>query len=317
MSAARVSLGSATAPGGGALAAAPAGRARRLLGWLATHRRAIGYAAFSATVFLLALLYTLPHDLIARRAIDRATMHAPVDIEFREASFAFPNGYHFQGLRLSARERPDLPLLLEELTLRALLLRLLFGERAVAFRGSLFGGELTGDAVARGAGAAVELAIQDLDLGRASPSFLAPPARITGRASLGLVLSGDGVTIRSAEGEARLSVRGLRLEKLQAHGITLPNLSFEELDGQARIRAARLEVEELRARGPELGFRLSGDILLREPLEQSVLNLELAIDVPPEAPPAVKMATALLPPKPTSQPARWSLRGTPARPSIK
>jgi type II secretion system protein N len=313
MSAARAT----TATGG----AAPEGRARRLRTWLDENRRAVGYAAFTAAVFLVALVATLPHDLIARRALDRATAGAPLGIAFREVGFAFPNGYRFDGLVVTGEEFPDARLAIDSMTVRAALGGILTGAPGASFTGELFGGEVTGTAVERGSGAEVELRVEDLDLARATsgllPEIAQPPARIAGRADVDLELAGDGRTTRSSEGRIRFDVRGLALTKVAVQGITLPDLSFTTTTGQAEIKGTRLAIESFRAEGPEVEVGLSGDVLLREPVEQSVLNLELRLETAPNAQPAIRMATAFLPPRPAGQAQRWTVRGTLAVPTVK
>jgi type II secretion system protein N len=313
VSAARAIATAAPAPGGD-------GRAPRLRGWLRANRRPLGYAAFTAAVFLIALAYSLPHDLIARRALDGALRDAPIDVAFREVGFAFPNGYRFRDLTLTGG-LPDARISLEAMTVRAPLRSLVTGVAAADFSGELFGGEMSGSAAENGAGAAaVELHVEDMDLARAALALfpaLAPPSAVAGRADVDLSLSGDGRTTRSSAGTLAFAVRDLALSRLVVQGITLPDLAFTEVTGAAAIQGTRLELRELRADGPEADLALSGDVLLREPIEQSVLNLDLVVEVAPNAQPAVRMATAFLPPRPAGQAQKWAVRGTLARPSVK
>ena len=81
------------------VAPVPRGRLGRLVALLRARADLVGYVAFTLLIFLLALVWSLPHDLIAARAIDVATAGAPVRIGFRSVSLAFPNGYRFTDLR--------------------------------------------------------------------------------------------------------------------------------------------------------------------------------------------------------------------------
>jgi type II secretion system protein N len=302
------------APGG----ASPVARGGRLGRWVAGHRRGVLYGAFTLAVFCIALAYSLPHDLIARRIVGDATAAAPVDVAFREVGLAFPNGYRFRGLTLTGKTLPELRVGIDELTVRAPIGNLLTGARAAAFAGELLGGEVAGTVAERGAGAAVELHVEDLDLAQASAALLLPPpAQVAGRATIDLDLAGDGRSTRSSRGEVRLDVRGLALTKLVVQGITVPDLAFAEVRGRAKIEGTTLQIQELQAEGPDGDVGISGSIVIREPVEQSVLNLELRAEVAPDAQPAVRMAVGLLPPKPTGQPKRWTVRGTLTRPTVK
>lgn len=301
------------APGG----ATPAARGGRLGRFVGGNRRAVLYAAFTIAVFCIALAYSLPHDLIARRIVDDATATAPVDVAFRDVGLAFPNGYRFRGLTLSGRDLPELRLGIDELTIRAPILNLLTGARAAAFGGELLGGEVSGTVAEQGAGAAIELHLEDLDLAKASASLLPPPSEVAGRANVDLDLSGDGRSTRSSRGEVALDVRALALTKLAVQGITIPDLAFSQVRGRAKIEGTTLQIQELQAEGPDGDVGITGSIVIREPVEQSVLNLELRAEVAPNAQPAVKVAAGLLPPKPAGQPKRWAIRGTLARPTVK
>ena len=315
MSAARAAI--ATAPG-----SSPRAFGGRVLDWLGAHRRGVGYAAFTLVVFLIALAYTLPHDLIARSALDRATAGAPVAVAFKGVGFAFPNGYRFDGLTVTTDDLPDARLDLDSMTVRASLPGILTGSRAAHFSGELFGGALTGSAADReGNLGAVELHLENVDLARATtalaPALVEPPARIAGRADVDVTLAGDGRTARSSEGDLRFEIRNLALTKLAIQGITLPDLAFTTTTGAAEVKGTRLEIRSFRAEGPEATIGLSGDVLLRDPVQQSVLNLDLRVETAPNAQPAVRMATAFLPPRPAGQPQRWAVRGTLARPAVK
>jgi type II secretion system protein N len=301
------------APGG----ASPVARGGRLGRWVDGHRRGVLYGAFTLAVFCIALAYSLPHDLIARRIVGDATAAAPVDVAFREVGLAFPNGYRFHGLTLTGKTLPELRLGIDELTVRAPLGNLLTGARAAAFAGELLGGEVAGTVTEQGSGGAVDLHLEDVDLALASASLLPPPAQVAGRANIELDLAGDGRSTRSSRGEVRVDVRGLALTKLVVQGITVPDLAFSEVRGRAKIEGTTLQIQELQAEGPDGDVGISGSIVIREPVEQSVLNLELRAEVAPDAQPAMKMAAGLLPPKPTGQPKRWTVRGTLARPTVK
>ena len=67
------------------------GRLGALLGFVRTRATALGYGLFAFVVFATALLWSLPHELIAARALDVATAGAPVRVGFRSVAIAFPD----------------------------------------------------------------------------------------------------------------------------------------------------------------------------------------------------------------------------------
>ncbi|HEY8517829.1 MAG TPA: type II secretion system protein GspN [Candidatus Binatia bacterium] len=298
--------------------AAPRGFVGAALGVLRTRARLLGYAAFFLVVFLIALLRTLPHDLIARRALEVALAAAPIEVGFREVSFAFPNGYRFSDVRVTSA-RGDGPLAsLSELTVRMPLLSALTGNfRRAVFAGRAYGGELHGDVQLAGERVVGSLDARGVSLAPALAPLVPPPGRIAGTADLSLRLSGDGRTTQSAEGEIELSARNVALEEVTVRGFRVPDLALGTVTGSAQLFGSRLQVKELRTAGDQLTFAATGDVLLREPVAQSVLNLRLTIDVPADAPPALRVATALLPKRGPGQNQGYTLKGTIGAPVLR
>ena len=83
------------------------------------------------------------------------------------------------------------------------------------------------------------------------------------------------------------------------------------------MNGARLQLKELRASGDQLSVEGSGDVVVREPVALSTLNLKLSIDVPPNAPPALRIVTALLPKRPPGEKPVYTLTGTLAAPLLR
>ena len=293
--------------------------ARRLLPTLRRPRgTTIGYAVFTVCVFLLALAYSLPHDLIARRALEAATAGAPFQATFQDVGFAFPNGYRFTGLRLTPTRAPEATISLSELTVRTPLTGLLVGRADRAnFSGQAYGGTLSGSVEPRGDRTALHLDLRGADLSRALSGVVPPPGRVLGKGDLQLDLSGDGRSTQSSEGDVRLSVSGLKLQEIAVRGILVPDLSFPDLALSAQLFGGRLQVKELQASGDELDLGATGDVLLREPPPTSVLNLRLTIDVSPTAPPPLRVATALLPRRAAGEKPTYTLTGTISAPVLR
>lgn len=293
-------------------AAAPAGARRGIA------RGRAWSALFTLAVFLVALAWTLPHDLIARRAIDSATATSPVAIDFDDVSWAFPNGWRVKGLRVTSTKAPDSTIAFGETTLRSPLAGLLLGRpESGTIDGRLWEGALAAR-VSRDAGKArVDLDLEGADLSRALGALVPPPARFAGRANLSLDASGDGRTTASTEGTLRLDARGLEIHELLVRGFPIPDLVFRDVAIAAQMNGSRLQVKELRAEGDQLSVEGSGDVVVREPVAQSSLNLKLSIRVPPDAPPALRVATALLPKRPAGEAPIYTLTGTLASPVLR
>ena len=100
-------------------------------------------------------------------------------------------------------------------------------------------------------------------------------------------------------------------------GIRVPDIAFPTVDAGAQVFGARLQLKDVRAAGDDLNFAATGDVLLREPVQQSVLNLRLTIDVPANAQPALRIATGLLPKRAPGEAPAYTLKGTIAAPVLR
>lgn len=300
------------------VAAASERRSGRLAALVRGRGAALAYAAFTLVVFLLVLLATLPHDLIAARALDLATAGAPVRVGFANVSLAFPNGYHFTNVRVTPVGGSEPVATLSELTVRMPLAGLVTGRfRQAVFTGRAYGGSFTGWVRDAGGKIAGQIDAKDVRLEPALAPFVPPPGRVQGVASVALQLSGDGRTTQSAEGDVTLAVRDLALEQVSVRGFRLPDLTFLTVDAAAQVFGSRLQIREARTTGSDLTFDATGDVLLREPVQQSVLNLRMRVEVPPNAPPALRIATGLLPKRNPGQEPVYTVKGTIAAPVVR
>ena len=281
-------------------------------------RRSVAYAAFTALVFAVALLESLPHDLIVRRALDEASSDSPVRIRFAELRYGFPNRYRLRRVELVPRGRGGPGVSVERLDLRVPLLGLLLGRRLVSFSGAAGEGSFDGWVSRAGDETSLSLRADRLRLDVLARPLLPPSARLAGTARLELEIAGDPSRPARAEGSARFELADVEAAGLSLGGLPVPAVSFSRIRGELELHGTRLQVEELSAAAPGVRIGLSGDVLLRRPAERSVLSLGLRAEVSPEADPSWRLArAALLPPRPPGAHARYSLRGTLARPVVR
>ena len=282
------------------------------------HRLAIAYGAFAVLVFVLFLAESLPHDRIAAAVLASATSGAPIVVDFKDVAYAFPNGYRFQGVRIAPLAQPEVALQLTDLTVRTPLLGLLLGRpNRASLAGDAYEGTFQGEVEDAAPRIEAVLHADSLDLGRALAAFLPPPATVSGRASFELTLAGDGRTTRSADGDLHLRASGVALGHLIVQGFAVPDLSFSDCDLTAQIRSGRVQVRELRASGPDVEVSASGDVLLREPVQTSILNLRLSIAPTGTSRPEIRILTGLLPRRGPGDQPTYNLSGTLAAPVLR
>lgn len=280
-------------------------------------RGVLGYSLFTLIALVVCLAYVLPHDLIVARVIEEATRDIPVRVVPGQVSFSFPNGYRLEDVRVSHREDPGLGAQISEITVSSPILGVLLGRIDSAdFSGTIYDGRFHGDVTTADGRIATNLVLEDVSLAKVSRRFLAPPGAIAGSASLALELTGDGRNPKTNEGTMELRATDVSLEGIVAQGFTVPDLRFTTVDVDAELQGSRLQVESMKATGDEVTLGATGNVLIREPAHRSVLNLQVEIDVSPNARPGLRVATSLLPPKRTGQKG-WALRGSVAAPSIR
>ena len=136
---------------------------------------------------------------------------------------------------------------------------------------------------------------------RASTSPATPGLRpwvdgsIRGRLEGAVALDGGGRGPAAATGTVRLRIPGLTLEGAKIRGITVPDLHFNEVHLNGTVKNGRLEVEDMSADGQEIALRGEGNVLLREPLANSVLGLDLLVTPAAGASDGLKMMINMLP----------------------
>src|SRR5262249_43088378 len=100
---------------------------------------------------------------------------------------------------------------------------------------------------------------------------------------------------------------------------TLPALRFDKADVKFSAQGGRLDVQELEATGPAMRLSMSGQIALREPLYDSVLNLKLTALPTANSGDDIKGLLSLLPPPPkgAKPDTPHVISGTLARPRVR
>jgi type II secretion system protein N len=294
-----------------ALAARLGAGDRRALAW---------YGAYTVAIFTLCFLVTFPHDLMLQRALQTLTSDTPVRIETGSAGLGWGLRYGVAGLRVRALDGVGEPLVnVEQIEVAPSLLGLLRGTPyPVGLDVSLYGGSLRGTIDPRSASFRVDAAVAEVDLARWTGVRTWVEGSLRGRLQARVTLDGDGRGPAAATGDVAIALPGLALEGGKIRGITVPDLHFGDVHLTGTVKNGRLEVAELVGDGEELDIRGEGNVILRTPLEGSVLNLDLTITPAPAASDGLRMAINLLPGSKAENGARRiAVTGTLARPSLR
>jgi type II secretion system protein N len=122
----------------------------------------------------------------------------------------------------------------------------------------------------------------------------------------------------AAAGTIALKVPGFALEGIKVNGYGVPDLHFSDVHLDGTVKNGRLEVTELVGRGQEVDVTGEGNVLLREPIEASVLSLDVTVTPVAGAPKGYDVVVGMLPGTSGAGGARrMNVIGTLARPKLR
>jgi type II secretion system protein N len=271
-------------------------------------------------------LINFPYDAMVRRAITSLDLAAQgLRFDHADTRFAWWRGLELQDVKFGPTD-PTLPPFMEasSIYVRPGLDGLFRGQlNSVDLLGMLYGGAIDAHLAAGEGLRRATVTVDGLQLQRypGAASFLQLQEGSLGGKLSGVITienhGGDGGETRAAA-ELALANGSLTEAKLN-NGIALPPLHFDKAALKLNLQGGRLEVQELEANGPEVELSASGQIALREPLQDSVLNLKFALVPGENSPEDIQTLLSLLPPpaKGAKADAARTISGTLARPRIR
>lgn len=277
------------------------------------------YIGYTTVLFVAFLLLTFPHELLVRRALSNVN-EGPVGVDFKAVNFAWFNGYEITGTRVSSRDDEGPPYLeCSRLWIRPSFSALMRGNPYdFLVDADLYGGTARGEVSLDGTGVTGNLEWRDLDLSRyRTLTALIEEGQLVGHVSGQLLFETptDNFNAGNASGQVNLDDASLASAKIE--GFSIPDVRLRQTTLKFLVRNGHLEVQDFQVTG-DVKAQGSGQIVLRSPLEESVLNLRATIVTGLETPDALKAAVALIPRAPGAKPdAPITVTGTLARPRIR
>jgi type II secretion system protein N len=261
-------------------------------------RRVLLYAVYTLFLFFIFLIANFPHDVLVKRAL-RAVDLGPVALTVERARFAWFKGYEFGGVQLNQHPRdPAAPPLLESSSLyvRPGLDGLIHGKVESLFaKGAFYGGTLDaswrqGDGVTRAG-----LQLSRVQIGRYGylTAMLGEDGHVGGQLSGAVTFEARGDP-RGGRAAGELQIEGAGLQGVKVNGFAAPDVNLGQVSVKFTVQGSRLEIEELHADG-DLKINGSGQVVLRAPVSDSVLNLKGTIVAAPDSPDAIKGLASLVP----------------------
>lgn len=290
-------------------------------------RRTLLYALYTGALFVVFLIVNFPHHVMVQRFLKSFDLSGQgMRLDVGDTRFAWWHGYELQRVRLAPVD-PDRPPFVElgSLFVRPGLDGLFRGQiNSASLIGLLYGGEVDATIATSNGTQRANVTIDGLQLQR-YPLIATLLQEGTVAGLLSGVISVENQSGESpdthAAGDLYLEKASLTDAKINVGSmpVTLPALHFDKASMKFSLQGGRLDVQELEANGPELRLSLSGQIALREPVYDSVLNLKLTAMPNSTTPEDVKNLLALLPPPPKGSKLDTPhvISGTLARPRLR
>jgi type II secretion system protein N len=244
--------------------------------WIKNQKRkwaiGLGYTFFALLMLLFFFYLTFPFGLLESRLI------AAIETESGCRMTVGKRGIHFP-LRLAWREiQADCPARfipqwkIQSIDAAVSPLPLLFKRRGeIDFRIGIAEGEVVGHltAVQTREGLSLSLKSEGLKLNLSLSRF-----GLSGLLDLEGEGSGVGPDLLKARGSLTFTINSVQLKQVGEWVVPIGEVSFSNIRGKINLRNGMLVVERLTAQGNEVDLTSDGgNLLLREPLEGSLLSL--------------------------------------------
>jgi len=242
-----------------------------------------------------------------------------VNVEFASAGFGGLQGYELTGLKVTPRNAGQLPYLeCNRFFVRPAFAELVRGNPyALAISAELYGGTAQGTVNFKGGNLAGDVEWRDISLGRyRTLTTLLDEGQLAGRLSGQLGFEARGPNFSAGQATGDLSVEGLSMSAAKISGYTVPDAKLNQTKVKFKVGSGRFEIVDLNATG-DVGIQGSGQIVLRDPLSESTLNLRATFLPSLATPDALKGALMLIPRQPGAKPdAPVSITGPLSRPKF-
>ena len=274
------------------------GNARATLDRLtpATGRPLVLYALYTVAVFGLCLLATFPYELAIRQGL-RQALGPSITSEVTGARLGWNLTTTIDDLRLLPKGATS-PMLLsvQALRVRPSILGLLRGRVfPISTTAGLYGGKIEGSLDPGPESFDIDARLSGLDLSRYAGLAHFSGGTLRGRLNLTVALAGDRTVPTTLNGHVAATGIGIALEGLDLRGVVVPDLHFGQLQVGGTVTDGRIDITQLSGSGTEIDLAGSGHLLLRDPLNASLLNLQVTLTPTAATPQGLRMAIQLIP----------------------
>jgi type II secretion system protein N len=281
-------------------------------------RSTLLYVGYTLLLFVVFVLLTFPHELLVRRALSSVN-RGPVGIDFKAVNFAWFNGYQLSGTRVGPLNSDHTPYLeCSRVWVRPAWGALVRGNPYnFLVEADLYGGQARGELSLAGGGVDGWLQWRGLDVGRyRTLTALLDEGQIGGKVS-GQFSFQARSNLGAGQASGEIVLDGASINAGKVKGFPVPDIKLRQTRMKFQMQSGHVELQEVEVTG-DVNAQGSGQIVLREPLLDSTLNLRASIVTSLETPDTLKAAVALIPRPPGAKPdAPITITGTLGSPRIR
>jgi type II secretion system protein N len=287
-------------------------RPRRLIAGLVV-------TALALAAFVVALLPRLPVDPLLAPVVERLATDAGVRLRYQRSRLAW-DGITLADLEVDVADAAagDRSVRIDRLGLRPSLTGFLWRRSGAPWRvrASLYGGSATARLDRDGGRWRAEITWSAVDLGKLG---LDVARDLSGVSEGRLDAAAPGAPGAEGDGSWKLAVLDAVAKNLRAGQLVLPPIAIQRLDSTGTWQGRRLTIESMDAAGSFGSVSLAGRVVLRDPTEQSALNLTLTHRTPAVVPPDLAIVMRLLLPRSSAaaaEPTTYHVGGTLGLPTV-
>jgi len=274
----------------------------------------LGWGLASLACFLVFLFLTFPYGPLQNRLLSELNRASGWEVRAADWSMGFPAAIEWRDVVLAGPTIGAIPIEAVRTTVgvfQAFLGRLVI-DYALQLPGGAQGGagratgSLTADSWSGGGAVAIKGHLRQIDLATMLKSYVSR-GTVQGDFTHRWDRAQGANAVLKGEGTVKIEIKDLVVERMAAGTASIPSLTFSRIQASIACRDAACDVTELKGDGVDGSFTAQGRVTLRQPLQQSLL--ELTVTMIPGAGFSQKAASLSLPPFQPGTPLTFKLVG--------
>ena len=193
-------------------------------------------------------------------------------------SYAFPFGLKFLGMEYYGTDSmKDVEFLKANyIKVRQSLFSLFTGKIDLSFSSALYSGKSNGRIQLKKDGGRLYINTKNIEFGEYSPLSQLFGLKVTGRLNAMCDIEDQGFNISKSNGEIDINIENFIMEESSFLSLfRLPKLTIQSISGKAKITNGLLKVDTITLTGGDINGTANGEINLRHPFNNSILDLQV------------------------------------------